>query len=72
MRHWNNFHKILGILFVVTGIITYIVPIPGSTLLIVLGLVWLIGKNKTLHFFREILGKKLFKFLKIKRVVEKV
>ena len=70
MRNLENFHKILGALFIVVGIIFWITPIPGTTLLIILGFVWLLGKNRTSHFLKEILGKKIFKFLKIRNVVK--
>ncbi len=72
MDKWKIFHKVLGVIFIVVGIISYITPIPGSTLLIILGTIWLIGKKRTLHFFREFLGKKVFKSLRIKKVVEKL
>lgn len=73
MKEWKIFQKILGVFLVLIGLISYLVPVPGSTLLIVLGLVSLVGKNKTLYFLREILGKKFFKFLKIRNIgVKKV
>jgi hypothetical protein len=72
MKEYKIFHKILGVLFIFIGIISYLIPVPGSTLLVVLGFIWLVGKNKTLYFFREILGKRIFKFLKIKKVIKKI
>ncbi len=54
------------------GLISYIFPVPGSTVLVVLGFVWLIGKNKSISFLRKILGKKIFKSLKIKEVVKDI
>jgi hypothetical protein len=72
MKNWEYFHKIFGIILIIIGIITYLTPIPGSTLLIVLGFIWLIGKKRTSYFFKEILGKKLFNFLKIKSLVKKL
>jgi hypothetical protein len=65
-------HKAIGIGLIIIGLISYVFPIPGSTVLVVLGFVWLIGKNKTLYFLREILGKKIFKLLKIKKVVKEI
>ncbi|MFA6602138.1 MAG: hypothetical protein WCT02_04790, partial [Candidatus Paceibacterota bacterium] len=62
----------LGALFIITGVIFWITPIPGTTLLIILGFVWLVGKNKTSYFLKEVLGKKIFKFLKVERVVKKL
>jgi len=38
----------------------------------ILGFVWLIGKNKTSYFLREILGKKVFGFLKVGGIVKKI
>lgn len=72
MKKLENFHKILGALFIITGVIFWITPIPGTTLLIILGFVWLVGKNKTTYFLKEVLGKKVFKFLKIRSVVKKL
>ena len=72
MKKWEYFHKIFGVTLIVTGIMTYIIPIPGSTLLIVLGLIWLIGKKRTLHFFEKNLNKKVFDFFKIKGIVKKL
>jgi hypothetical protein len=72
VRKLENFHKILGLLFIITGVVFWITPIPGTTLLIILGFVWLAGKNKTLFFLKEVLGKKVFKLLKVERVVKKI
>ncbi|HBA45781.1 hypothetical protein A2W67_01725 [Candidatus Nomurabacteria bacterium RIFCSPLOWO2_02_40_28] len=72
MKKWHPFHKVLGALFLITGVIFYITPIPGTTLLIILGLVWLIGKNRTSYFFKEILGKKVFKFLRLGKLIKKI
>ncbi len=72
MKKWEYFYKIFGIILITTGIITYVVPIPGSTLLIVLGLIWLIGKKRTLSFFEKNLNKKVFNSLKIKGLVKKL
>ena len=66
------FHKIIGIVLILIGMISYVFPVPGSTLLVALGFVWLIGKVKTLIFLKEILGKKVFKLLKIDKVVKDI
>jgi chromate transport protein ChrA len=71
MNKSTKIHKILGIIFIFIGIILYPTPIPGSTLLVVLGFIWIIGKKRTLHFLKEKLNKKLFKFLKIKKIIKK-
>ncbi|MFH1201068.1 MAG: hypothetical protein V1484_01930 [bacterium] len=71
MKEQGNFYKILGILFIVVGVVFYITPVPGTTLLIVTGFVLLMGKNRTLHFLKKVLGEKIFKFLKLERVIEK-
>jgi hypothetical protein len=68
----ETIHKIIGIFLILVGFVSYIFPIPGSTLLVALGFVWLIGKNKALSFLRKILGSKIFKLLKIKKVVEEI
>ena len=65
-------HKIIGILLIFIGVVSYLFPIPGSTILVILGFVWLIGKNKSISFLRKILGKKIFKSLKIKEVVKDI
>ncbi|MFA6257833.1 MAG: hypothetical protein WC671_02360 [Candidatus Paceibacterota bacterium] len=72
MKKWEYFHKICGIIFILIGIITYLTPVPGSTLLIILGCIWLIGKKRTSYFLKEVLGKKIFNFLKIKILVKKL
>ena len=72
MKKWHPFHKVLGTLFLITGVIFYITPIPGTTLLIILGLVWLVGKNRTSYFFKEIMGKKVFKFLRLGKLIKKM
>ncbi len=72
MKNLSVVHRIIGISFIVVGLISYIFPVPGSTVLVVLGFVWLIGKNKSLSFLRKILGKKIFKSLKIKEVVKDI
>ena len=65
-------HKMIGIALILIGLISYVFPVPGSTVLVALGFVWLIGKNRTLYFLREVLGKKIFKLLKIKKVVKEI
>ena len=65
-------HKIIGTALIIVGLISYIFPIPGSTVLVALGFVWLIGKDRTLYFLKEVLGKKIFKLLKIKKVVKEI
>ena len=72
MKKWEYFYKIFGIVLIITGVITYIIPIPGSTLLIVLGFIWLIGKKRALRFFEKNLNKKVFNSLKIKGIVKKL
>ncbi|MEI6580781.1 MAG: hypothetical protein WCO07_01270 [bacterium] len=63
-------HKAIGIFLIVLGLISYVFPIPGSTLLVVLGLVWLIGKYRAISFLRKILGIKIFKLLRIKKIIK--
>jgi len=70
--NWKKFHRILGALFIAVGVIFWITPIPGTTLLIILGFVWLVGKNRTLYFLKEVLGKKIFEFLKVRRIIKKI
>lgn len=66
------YHKVLGVIFIIIGIIFYLTPIPGTTFLIILGFVLFIGKNKTLDFFKKILSSKTLKFLKIKKIVKEI
>lgn len=69
----DKYHnKVLGVIFIIIGIIFYITPIPGTTFLIILGCVMFIGKNKTLNFFKRILSSKTFKFLKIKKIIKEI
>lgn len=71
MKESKTFHKILGFVLIFGGIILYPTPIPGTTLLIILGLIWIIGEQKTLHFLKKILSKKILKKLKIKSFMKK-
>lgn len=68
----KHFHKVFGIIFIIIGIIFYPTPVPGTTLLILVGFVWFIGKKKTIESFRSVLSHKAFNFLKIKKIVEKI
>lgn len=72
MKIWYVVHRIIGILLILVGLTFYVFSAPGSTLLVVLGFVWLVGKNKTLLFLRKILGEKIFKSLKEKDILNKV
>ncbi|MBU0998781.1 hypothetical protein KKG24_00510 [Patescibacteria group bacterium] len=72
MKEWKKLHIILGILFIIVGVTFYITPIPGTTLLIVLGFIWLMGKDRTSYFLKKILGEKVFGFLKLEQVIEKL
>lgn len=71
MKEENSFHKILGVIFIVIGILFYITPLPGTTFLIIVGFILLVGEKRTKHFLKEVLGKKIFKFLKINKIVKK-
>jgi len=70
----NNevFRKIMGVLLIFSGIILYITPIPATSLLIVLGFVFIIGKDKTLIFLKKILSNKTFKKLNIEDFIKKM
>jgi hypothetical protein len=68
----KTLHKILGIVCIIVGAILYITPMPGTSLLIIFGFILLMGKTRTLYFFKEILGGRLFKFLKVKQLIKKI
>jgi chromate transport protein ChrA len=68
----NNIHKVLGATFIIIGVVLYPTPIPGTTILAVLGFVWLIGKDRTLIFLKRILSKNIFKKLQIRNIVKKI
>ena len=72
MNKTKNLHKILGIMFIIIGVILYPTPMPGTTILVVLGFVWFIGKDRTLLFFKKVFNKKMFKLLKVKNIVKKI
>lgn len=72
VARWNIFHKILGVIFIVVGLVSYITPVPGSTLLIILGFVWLFGKGRTLRLLKKILSKKMFKLLKLENIIKRI
>ncbi len=67
----NIFHKILGIIFITIGVFFYITPLPGTTFLIIVGFILLVGEKRTKYFLKEILGRKIFKFLQINKIVKK-
>jgi uncharacterized membrane protein HdeD (DUF308 family) len=64
--------EILGIVLIFIGIIFYLTPIPGTTVLIILGLVWVIGVEKTMSFFKKHLSKENFKRFKIRSIIRKI
>lgn len=68
----KNIHKIIGIFFIIIGILLYPTPIPGTTILAVLGFVWFMGKDKTLVFLKKILSKNIFRKFKIKSLIKKI
>ncbi|OGI81797.1 hypothetical protein A3I95_00685 [Candidatus Nomurabacteria bacterium RIFCSPLOWO2_02_FULL_44_12] len=72
MKDWGNWHKIFGIFFIIFGVIFYLTPIPGTTLLILLGFVWLMGKKRTSSFLNKVLSHKIFKFLRLERIIKKM
>jgi hypothetical protein len=53
----EHHHAILGVLLIVVGLASYILPIPGSTFLVVLGLVWIFGRRKVTHLFKKLKAK---------------
>lgn len=72
MRDKITFHRVLGIIFIVFGILMYPTPIPGTSFLILIGLVWFLGKRKALSYLRHMLSKKTFAFLRIRDIVKKI
>lgn len=68
----NNIHKVLGATFIIIGVVLYPTPIPGTTILAVLGFIWFMGKNKTLVFLKSLLNKSIFKKLQIKNIIKKI
>lgn len=69
---FKHFHKVFGIIFIIIGIIFYPTPAPGTTLLILVGFIWFMGKKKTIESFKNVLSHKMFNFLKIKKLVSKL
>ncbi len=72
MKDKITFHKILGMVFIIFGIIMYPTPIPGTSILILLGFVWFMGKRKTISYLRHILSRKAFAFLHVKEIVKNI
>lgn len=72
MKKWKHFHKFLGLAFIAIGIIFYPTPMPGTTFLILLGFVWFMGKKRTIESIKHVLSHKMFNFLKIKKIVNKI
>ena len=71
-KKWKIFYKTLGFIFIVVGVSLYWTPVPGTTILIILGLEWFIGKSKTLSFFKENLNKKVFRYLRLGAIIKKM
>lgn len=65
-------HKILGIIFIIVGIVFYFTPMPGTTFLIILGFIWYKGKKKTTAFLKEVFSKKMYESLKIKNIMKEI
>jgi uncharacterized membrane protein HdeD (DUF308 family) len=65
-------HHLLGAILIILGILLYLTPIPGTTLLILIGFVWLLGGHRATHFFKRVLGKKAFKSMKVESVIKKI
>lgn len=72
MKKIHDFHKILGLLLIVAGIIFYFTPVPGTTMMIIVGFIWVLGKTKARHLLKKILGHRMFKFLKIQKLIKKI
>ena len=72
MKNFKHYHKIFGVALIATGIIFYPTPVPGTTFMILLGFVWFMGKKKTIESCKHVLSHKAFKFLRIKKIVEKI
>lgn len=71
-RQNMSVHRILGAALITTGIILYPTPIPGTTILIILGLIWAVEKTKTINFLKKTLGEKIFLKLKLSKIAGKL
>ena len=72
MKESNLFHKILGVVCITTGVVFYVTPVPGTTALIIIGFVFIIGKDRTTLFLKESLSKEIFESLKIEQIIKKI
>ena len=72
MKEKINLHKVLGAILFLVGLILYPTPIPGTTMMMILGLILLFGKKKTLKLLKDHLNKKVFKYLKINKIIKKL
>ncbi|MFA6354990.1 MAG: hypothetical protein WCW65_01015 [Candidatus Paceibacterota bacterium] len=72
MEEKVKFHKFLGAIFILVGLTFYPTPIPGTTILIIMGLILVFGKRKTLVLLKEHLNKKVFKYLRINKIFKKL
>ena len=72
MKEKINFHKVLGSILILIGLILYPTPVPGTTFLIILGLIFVYGKGKALILLKKHLNNKVFKYLKINKIFKKI
>ncbi len=68
MEKLDTFHKLIGVAMIAAGVIFYPTPVPGTTLLIILGMMWLMGRKKTLSFLKKNLSNKTFNKLKTEKI----
>jgi len=64
-------HKIFGSAFILLGIALYPTPLPGTTILVIVGLVWLIGERRSRRFLMKIFGPKIFRRIKAPKIIDK-
>lgn len=73
MAHHQLVHRymrvVLGSLMLTGGSIALVMPIIPGSWLIPIGLTLLIGRKKASSFFKRLLGEKLFKFLRINKLL---
>jgi uncharacterized membrane protein HdeD (DUF308 family) len=72
MKKHKYLYELLGVLFIIIGVVLYPTPIPGTTLIIILGLIFIIGKNKTLYLLKKHLNKDFLRSLKIDKIIKKL
>ncbi|MDP3953964.1 MAG: hypothetical protein Q8Q06_00925 [bacterium] len=62
----------LAVILIIIGFVALITPFTPGAWLILIGLVWIFGKDRSRHIVEKILGPKISKKLKIEEIFSKL